>query len=241
MPQISVLMPVWNGCRNGDEYLNTAIESILKQTFTDFQFVIVDDGSTDHTSQVLTKYAATDKRIEIFRNETNLKIVKSLNIGLSKCTGRYIARMDADDISTVTRLEVQKDFLDNRPETAMCGSGMYVINHESKLEFEVNHPCNYVSVKPALARGCVFVHGSVMFRKDKVLEIGGYSEDPNVEYAEDYDLWVRLAENNVIENIPNKSLYFHRNHPTKSSNTFRSRQEQSTRNVMDKARRILGV
>lgn len=240
MPAITVLMPVFNGCSHGkDQYLRAAIDSILNQTFEDFEFLIVDDGSTDSTPIVLNEYLARDKRITIMRNPTNLKIVKALNRGLLAAKGALVARQDSDDMSTVTRLEVQKSFLDNRPETAMCGTGMYVINHEGKLEFESRHPCSNDVIRNSLKSGCVFVHGSVMYRKDVVINAGSYSEDPNVEYAEDYDLWVRLAANHRLENIPERSLYFHRNHGTKSSTVHRARQEASTKVVIDKARATL--
>lgn len=240
MPEISILMPVWNGCRDGKEtYLIQAIESILDQTFTDFEFIIVDDGSTDNTQAVLAFYEKKDQRIRIFRNDTNQKIVRSLNRGLSMCKAPLVARMDADDISTVTRLQIQKEFLDNRPETVMCGTRMYVINSEGKLEFESTHPCAYSSVRDFLKRGCAFVHGSVMFRKSAIDALSGYSADPQYEYAEDYELWVRLAASNVVENIPDRTLYFHRNHGSKSSFTFRDQQSRATNAVINKAQQLL--
>lgn len=240
MPDVTVLMPVYNGCQNGKEdYLRKAIESILDQTYTNFEFVIVDDGSSDNTPSVLNHYQQLDARIKLFRNDSNQKIVKALNKGLSVSTAPLIARQDADDMSTVTRLAIQKDFLDNRPETALCGTGMYVINHEGKLEFESNHPCSSDQIRSGLKSGCMFVHGSVFFRKQAILDAGGYSEDPNVEYAEDYDLWVRVAAKNKMENIPHRSLYFHRNHGNKSSNVYRAKQEASTRNVVMKAQTLL--
>lgn len=240
MPAISVVMPVYNGCQLGKQrYLEAAVTSIIDQTFTDFEFIIIDDGSTDNTNNCLQDFARRDARIKIFKNPTNQKIVRSLNYGLQLATSHYVARMDSDDISTVTRFEIQKKFLDDRPDTAMAGTGMYVINHEGKLEFEVSHPCHCDHIRQFLKQGCPFVHGSVMFRREAVLSVGGYSTDPNVEYAEDYDLWVRLAAKFKLENIPEKSLYFHRNHGTKSSNTYRGQQEISTRNVIAKASTLL--
>jgi glycosyltransferase involved in cell wall biosynthesis len=230
MPAISVLMPVWNGLINGDEkFLTMAIESVLDQTYTDLEFIIVDDGSADRTPQVLGRYAASDKRVKMLRSPTNEGIVAALNKGLKECNSPYVARMDADDISTVTRLEIQKGFLDARPGTAMCGTAMYVINEEGKLVMHINdRPCNYSVVKEFLKYGSPFVHGSVMFRKNVILEVGGYSPDPRFKHAEDYELWVRLAKTHVVENIPGATLYFHRNHRSKISEVYKGQQEKAT-------------
>lgn len=241
MPMINVLMPVWNGCRNGtDSFLRAAIESILDQTFSDIGFVIVDDGSTDKTADVLAKYAAQDERIQVIRKKQNEGIVSALNTGLKACTAPLIARQDADDISTVTRLEVQKKFMDDRPETAMCGTGMYVINEEGKLVMEIcDRPCNYKVVRETLKTWCPIVHGSVMFRKSVMDKLGGYSPDPRVRHAEDYEMWVRMAKDHVIENIPGKTLYFHRNHTSKISEVYKGQQSTATKTISEIARKVL--
>ena len=239
VPAISVLMPVWNGLRNGsDMFLKMAVESVLDQTFTDFEFVVVDDGSTDQTLSFLRRYV--DPRIMVVRSQVNEGIVSALNKGLKACRAPYIARMDADDVSTVTRLEIQKTFLDNRPQTAMCGTAMYVINEEGKLVMHINdRPCNYTVVREFLKRGSPFVHGSVMYRKDVVLGLGGYSPDPRFKHAEDYELWVRMAKGHVIENIPDATLYFHRNHGSKISEVYKGQQETATRLISEIAKKEL--
>lgn len=239
-PAISVLMPVYNGCENGKEpWLQQAVHSIIDQTEKDWEFVIVDDGSTDETPKVLKALAQRDRRIRVITNKKNLKIVAALNRGLEDCRAPLVARQDADDMSTVTRLELERKFLDARPDTAMVGSGMYVINGVGKLEREVRHPCAYVQIRQGLKQGCMFVHGSVMFRKDIVLSLGGYSADPLHEFAEDYELWTRLARQHIVENYPDRSLYFHRNHDSKSSLLHRETQQKSTREVMSLAQRTL--
>ena len=240
-PAISVLMPVWNGCRNGnDSFLRMAIESITHQTFDDFEFVIVDDGSRDDTPRILELYKSKDPRIKIITLQDNGGIVNALNVGLEQCEAKYVARQDADDISTVTRLEIEKEFLDNRPETALCGTGMYVINSEGKLVMEINdRPCAYPVVRESLKTCCVFVHGSVMFRKSAVIDVGKYSTDPRFKHAEDYELWVRLAKDYVVENIPGKTLYYHREHQTKIGNVYHAQQETASRMIMELARNVL--
>jgi len=239
-PEISVLMPVYNGCRNNsDSFLKQAIESILDQTFENFEFVIVNDGSTDGTIHVLNQYAARDKRIKIINNSSNLKIMKSLNIGLQNCSAPLVARQDADDISTTTRLEIEKKFLDDRPETVLCGTGMYVIDEGNHLIMEIQHPCNYQVLRNSLKNGCFFVHGSVMFRKDPIIAAGGYSTDQQYLHAEDYELWVRLAAKYSVENIPNRTLYFHRDHKSKIGNVFKREQEIATQKIIELARKML--
>lgn len=238
--EISVLMPVFDGCRNGKEtFLRQSIESVLNQTFRNFQFVVVNDGSTDNTGAVIWEYAQKDPRIKIITNSQNRGIMRALNTGLGNCDAQLVARQDADDISTVTRLEIQKNFLDARPETVLCGTGMYVIDEGNHLVMEIRHPCNYSVLRSALKNGCFVVHGSVMFRRDPVLLLGGYSTGDQFKHAEDYELWVRLAEKHVIENIPDRTLYFHRNHRDKIGNVYKAQQEMATRKIMDIARRVL--
>jgi glycosyltransferase involved in cell wall biosynthesis len=241
MPEISVLMPVWNGAGSKEQYLRQAIQSILDQTFDDWELVIINDGSTDNTAAVLNEYAEKCSKIRVLTNLENLRIVKSLNLGIATCSAQLIARMDADDISSVTRLEVQKTFMEQHPELAMCGTSMYVINAEGKLEFEANKPADERSIKTFLKYGCAFVHGSVMYKKQVMEALGGYSEDPQYEYAEDYELWVRMAAKFPTANIPNRSLYYHRNHGTKSSVVFAEAQRKSTSNVINLAAKLLSV
>jgi len=239
MPAISVLMPVWNGLRNGSDYfLKMAVESILDQTFQDFEFVIVDDGSTDQTVAFLSRYG--DPRMRVIRSPSNGGIVSALNRGLAECRAPLVARQDADDVSTVTRLEIQRAFLGDRPETAMCGSWMYVINEEGKLVMHVDdRPCAYSVIREFLKKGSPFVHGSVMYRREVVAKLGGYSTDPRFRHAEDYELWVRMAKNHVVENIPGATLYFHRNHGSKISEVYKGAQEKATKLIMEIAKAIL--
>jgi len=235
-PKVSVLMPVWNV---KETFLRMAIESILDQTFDDFEFVIVNDGSTDGTAGVLAEYATKDCRIKTITNPTNIRIARALNIGLEHCLAPLVARQDADDMSAATRLEIEYDFLADRPETALCGTGMYVIDGENRLLMNLVHPCNYAVIRSALTSCCPIVHGSVMFRKDIIKELGGYASTPDVEYAEDYDLWTRLAAKYVIENIPDKILYYHRSHSSKSSQVYENIQATSTKNISQRAKEML--
>lgn len=118
MPEISVVMPVYNA----SQYLAEAIESIVSQTFTDWELIIIDDGSTDDSKLIIKRYAQSDKRIRYYKNEQNMGVIRTLNKGINLSTGKYIARMDADDISLPTRFDTQYRFLENNADVAMCGT-----------------------------------------------------------------------------------------------------------------------
>lgn len=243
-PRVSVLMPVHNACatENHESYLHQAIRSILYQTFDAWELVIVDDGSTDATSDVLDGYAKEDSRIRVIRQEPNMGVASALNTGIAECRAPLIARQDADDISTVTRLELQLQYMNERPDLAMCGTGMYVIDEQGRLKMIINdRPTEYEEIRRALYEwGCVFVHGSVMFRKEAVQQLGGYTTDPSFQRAEDYELWVRMAAHFRIENIPNAVYYFHRDHPMKMSIKTEDMVARDTERVRALARGLLG-
>jgi len=191
-PKVTVLMSVYNG----EKYLREAVESILNQTFTDFEFLIVNDGSTDRTAEILQSY--DDPRIRIIDNEKNIGLTKSLNKGLRMARGEYVARMDADDISMPERLERQVKFLDKNKDVGLLGSSWYEINADGKK----------TSIGEAAASGKQAVHfmchGSVMVRKICLEEVGLYREI--FKYAQDYDLWLRIADKFGVANL-NEPLY----------------------------------
>ncbi len=122
--KISVVMSVYNG----QSYLREAVESILNQTFTDFELILIDDGSTDATGEILDEYATRDARIILSRNQNNIGLTRSLNQGISMSRGKYIARMDADDVSRADRLSRQFEFLEKRPEVGVLGSGYQLMD-----------------------------------------------------------------------------------------------------------------
>ena len=196
MPKVTVLMPVYNR----EKYLREAIDSILSQTFTDFEFLIVDDGSTDNSLEIINSYS--DSRIRLIRNLANLGISKSLNIGLSESLGDYVARMDSDDISLPNRLQKQIEFLNQNPDITVLGSHMNFIDiHGQNLEY-LNYLPSYClshqKIVYAMLYSTPFAHPSVIFKRLEVLKIGGYrllKEWESVS-TEDYDLWLRLASQN---------------------------------------------
>ncbi len=200
-PKMSVLMSVYNG----EKHLSESIESILNQTFTDFEFIIVNDGSSDSSPEIIESYS--DERIQIINNEENIGLTKSLNKAIKQARGEYIARQDADDISLPNRLELQLEFLERYPEVALLGTGIYVIDENGDaIEKRIMHP----NPKKSLLKGNRFIHGSVMFRKSAIDEFGAYNE--TLRYSQDYELWLRMSKKHNVRNLtaPLYKLRMHR-------------------------------
>ncbi|MFH1047621.1 MAG: glycosyltransferase [Patescibacteria group bacterium] len=175
---------------NGEKYLREAIESILNQIFRDFEFLIIDDASTDASREIIKSYA--DPRIRLLENQTNLGLTKSLNLGMRAATGEYIARMDADDVSLPERLEVQVKYLDANSKDALIGSLVEFIDEDGQRIGEQSSPApSREMIYFGLAFNNMLAHSSAMFRLASVLDLGGYDEAFN--YAQDYDLWSRLS------------------------------------------------
>lgn len=193
MPKISVIMPVYNG----EKYLREAIDSILAQTYTDFEFIIIDDGSADTSQQIVRSY--TDPRIRFYQNEHNMGVAATLNRGLDLAAGEYIARMDADDISLPTRFEFQVDFLDKHLHTAVVGCEVYFFDENGFIR-NGGYSSNFRQMKVDLFFFCGLAHPSVMMRKSMVRRVGGY--DLSFNGLEDYELWSRISDSYEITAIP---------------------------------------
>ena len=192
-PRISVVMAVYNGA----PYLEAAINSILQQTYANFEFIIVNDASTDNTSEILKKY--DDCRLRVLTNPENLGLTKSLNRGINAARGQYIARMDADDLSLPHRLEKQLEFLENHPEYALVGSSYYQIDETGSIKSLIQVLTDHCELRTGLWQQNWFGHGTVMMRQAAVVQAGGYDE--KFTYAQDYDLWLRLADNHRLANL----------------------------------------
>ena len=180
---ISVIMPVYNG----EKYLRDAIESILNQTYTDFEFIILNDGSTDKTEEIILSY--DDQRIVYVKNTTNLQISKTLNKGIDLAKGKYIARMDADDISLLERFERQIEFMEKYTEVGICGTYIETFDEEKSV-WRV--PLSHRDILCRMIFDSCLMHPSVMMRKS-VLDMLPIVYREEFNKAEDYDLWVRLA------------------------------------------------
>lgn len=187
MPKISVIMGVYNGAGK----LGTAVESIVNQTFTDFEFILCDDGSSDNSVEILEGYAAKDKRIKVLQNPSNLSLAPTLNNCLQAATGEYIARMDDDDISHPERFEKEVAFLDSHPEYAIVGTGRNIYDSDGIWG---NYNGGGERSLLDIYRGRTFLHPSTMMRREALLAVGGYTIGPETERSEDFDLWCKLYE-----------------------------------------------
>lgn len=192
-PVISVLMPAYNAAA----YIREAIDSILNQTFTNFEFVIINDGSTDATEKIILSYS--DERIKYYANECNMGIVKTLNRGIELCQGKYIARMDADDVSLPDRLEKQVHCLDAKLHVVACGTVYAVLGDGLKMSVDVATDAK--DIRYDMAIYCQFAHSTMMIRKDTLDQ---YKLRYREEYkcAEDYKLWTEMLQYGEMENIP---------------------------------------
>ncbi len=197
-PKVSVLMCVYNGSL----YLQEAIDSILGQTFGDFEFVIVDDGSEDQTPTILDR--CLDHRIVRVRNDCNAGLTRSLNIGLAFCHGEYVARQDADDISLPDRFRQQVSFLEHHMDTAVVGCAYTQVYVDGRPEQIIEMPLDSETIRDQLWYSHAFCHGSVMMRRASLEDVGGYDE--RFQTAQDRDLWLRIAERYSLANLPS-NLY----------------------------------
>lgn len=195
-PKISVIMSVFNG----ERYLEESINSILGQTYKNFDFVIVDDASDDETPRILKHWAAKDSRIKIITNIKNIGLTASLNKAIKTAKGQYLARQDADDISLSQRLEKQIEFLQNHPGVMILGTFGYVIDSEGKILKELVLPTSFAKIKKNLIKGNPFIHNSVMMKREFINEIGGYNEKFRI--SQDYELWFRALRRGKGENLP---------------------------------------
>lgn len=185
MKTISVVMTVYND----ERFLDYSINSILEQTFLDFEFIIVNDGSTDKTKAILEKYALKDERIKII-NQKNSGTTIAANYGIKISKGEYIARLDSDDYSYPYRLEYEKKILDENPCIGLVGGGIEIIDMENNIIGERNIFAK--NPKRVLKHRCIFQQSDVMFRKSIFEMVGGYRE--KFKNAQDYDLWLRMSE-----------------------------------------------
>src|SRR4029077_1113562 len=194
-PIVSVVMSVFNG----ERFLREAVESILAQSFRDFEFIVIDDGSTDRTGEILNRYQRSDPPVRVYYQE-NRGLIDSLNRGCELARGKYIARMDADDIAVRNRLMWQGGFMEKHPEVGVVGGTIECINSTGKSVRTYRHPIRDREIKSALLRGGVgFCHPTVLMRREVLVSVGGYRKV--VVHAEDYDLWLRIADRFQLANL----------------------------------------
>lgn len=213
-PLISVIMPVYNG----EKYLKEAIDSILNQTFTDFEFIILNDGSTDKTEDIVLGYDTP--RIRYVKNEINLKISKTLNKGIALAKGKYIARMDADDISLPERFEKQVKFMDDNLDIGVSGTWLQTFGDSCSIW---SPPESHEEIIIDMLFRSPLMHPTVFIRKKILLSMNKiYNESFNG--VEDYELWTRLSKITKLANIPEVLLNYRINDFSKNRKHYKNKQ-----------------
>jgi glycosyltransferase involved in cell wall biosynthesis len=205
MAKVSVLLPVYNG----EKYLAEAIESVLAQSFSDFEFFILDDGSKDRSREIILAYQNKDSRIKNMPNAKNLGVEKTLNRGVSLSQGEYLARLDQDDRwSDGDKLKKQVEFLDRHPACAVLGTAQENIDEEGRPIQIVKFQETDTAIRDVILFSNPFAHPSVLIRKSALIEMGGYSEEKKYDLIDDYELWLRLGTKYELANLPDVSLQY---------------------------------
>lgn len=235
IPKVGVVMPAYNA----EKYLRPAVESILAQTYTDWELIAVNDGSTDSSRKILESYLY-DKRIRIFDMPENSGVTKTLNRGLLLSRSEYIARMDADDISSKDRFARQVEYLDRHRNIMVVGTNFDSMNEDmTKCIWANDLPQKPEDVREALLKYCCIGHPTVMMRRRIIEMVGGYSLAPEYKAVEDYELWLRISQKHQIANI-GTSLLTYRNHTDQVSHQFADIQKTNARRVRTKYRMLAG-
>ena len=234
MPKVSVVMPVYNG----EAYLGDAIQSIVDQTFKDWEFIIVNEfGSNEETVAILRDYAAHDTRIRIIQNKERLRIAESLNVGLREAKGQYIARMDADDIAGPNRLAIQVKYLDEHPDIDICGLKVEMFG-EHTWDWKVYSNPKYLQC--ATLFYTPFVHPTIMMRSDS-LKAEGLEYNKEFFYTEDYEFFERAAEKLRFTNLEYPGSYRYRYVSTNATNVGGSEGVRLQNQVMKRAFKRWGL
>jgi glycosyltransferase involved in cell wall biosynthesis len=230
---VSVVM----GTFNGERYLHSAIDSILQQTFRDFELIVIDDCSTDQTPNILREI--NDPRIRAVRNTHNLGIPSTLNKGIELALGKYIAFQDHDDLSMADRLSLQAEFLERHPKVAMVGSSCRVVDASGATVRDYPAKCDDAELRWDLLWYNPFFQTTLMLRRDALREIGGYSSDPRYRLSEDYEMMSRLAMRYRVANLSQflgcwrEHLYSTSAPDSQGKRLLQSRRNISLRNVRD--------
>jgi len=235
MPRVSVHMPVFNPGR----FLEPAVESIRAQTFSDFEFIIIDDGSTDGSGALLERIAAGDRRIRLVRRE-NWGITRTRNQALALAVGEFFAVMDADDVALPDRFARQVAYFDHHPECVALGTRVLLIDAEGAPIREMSEATTHeeIDAQHLAGLGGAITHPASMMRREALVAVGGYREQ--FQTAEDLDVFLRLAEVGRVANLPDVLLHY-RQHASSTCHTRRQRVRADNRTVVAEARRRRGL
>jgi len=196
-PLVSVILPTFNRA----EYIKKSIESVLIQNYENFELIVVNDGSIDNTLNIISNFAKKDPRIKIINNKVNIGLAKSLNKGIKKANGKYVARIDDDDFwCDKDKLKKQAEFLNKNSNYALVGGGVIKINKKGKEIVRHRLPEKDKEIREKMLLDDCFVHPAVMFKKSSWQKAGGYNE--NLSFSEDWDLWLKLGKIGKLYNFP---------------------------------------
>lgn len=204
-PKLSVIMSVFND----EKYLPDAIESIIGQTFKDFEFIICNDCSKDDSYKIISKYKKMDNRIKIINNDKNIGLAASLNKCLALAKGEYIARMDSDDISLPNRFKEEVNFLEKNSEYSVISTQAYYIDENGNQIGASKIKSGKVDFEASIKASGV-MHPTVMMRKEVLDDVNGYTVNKNTQRAEDYDLWCKITEKGNLLYVMDSFLFKYR-------------------------------
>ena len=223
-PRVSVIVSTYNG----EKYISSAIDSILNQSLSDFELIVVDDCSTDATLSILREIE--DSRLRVIQNERNEGIATSLNTAVAVAVGKYVAFQDHDDLSLPDRLQLQCQFLEENPDVGMVGSSCRIIDENGNFVRDAIVRCDDADLRWRLIWYNPFFHTTLMARRSAIMKIGGYSADPNYRFSEDYEMMARLALSYPVANLP-QPLACWRTHAESASERNPMRQLRSGANI----------
>lgn len=202
-PLVSIILPTFNGGKT----IANAIQSVLRQNFTDYELLVIDDGSTDDVSGIIKSF--NDTRIKYLKNEKNSGLQKTLNRGLKNTQGKYIARIDDDDEwMDRDKLGNQINFLEKNKDHLLVGTGVMVIGQDGKEKIKFHYPKNDRNIRRLILGKNCFVHSSVVFDKKTALNLGGYDESEEMKHVEDYDLWLKFGTIGKFANLPDYAVKY---------------------------------
>ncbi|MGX9519202.1 glycosyltransferase family 2 protein [Vibrio mediterranei] len=237
MNDFSPLVSVVVSCYNGEEFITESIDSILNQTFTDFELIIINDGSTDGSASIIESY--NDPRIVFVDFKDNQGLINCLNFGFEKSIGKYVARFDADDICYPERLERQVEFLEKNPDVSIVGTYANVVDENGILTgVKMKPELSDIDIRVASCFYCRFVHPTVMIRR-RVLVNNGIRYDKNALHSEDYVLWSEIALHGKFANIPVAGIKY-RVHSSNVSKVYSQEQISNSSKARAKFLLLLG-
>jgi glycosyltransferase involved in cell wall biosynthesis len=219
-PLVTVLMPVYNA----EDFVHGAVQSILDQTYPNLELLIINDGSTDKSAEIIRSYE--DSRIQYVENDNNLRLIATLNKGLKLARGKYIARMDADDVAFPDRLQEQVTFMEANPEVGVCGTWYEAFGSKNSI---VRYPTDHNAIKYMSLYQCPFCHPTIMFRTSVITD-NQIEFDSDYPHAEDYELWGRLSDLCQLANLP-KVLLRYRLHDSNISKLENSTQVRNSNRI----------